>query len=144
MKDYVSTRDGNDPRGFAKALKLKDQVRTAVIVFTYRGMNPKEVPAEHMKWALQHPLDEQNYLSKEQRARIDGPTKAVRAFCMNCQGNDAAGVRECAAVNCPLWAFRMGHNPFYGKLAQGEVELTDAEVAQELEEDNADGDPETV
>lgn len=134
MREYITARDGSDGRSFAKAMKLKPQIKTAVLVMHYHGMNPKEVPAEDLRYAIQHPLDEQTFIGPEIRKRVDGPIKGIRAFCLNCQGNDNAGVRECAAVNCPLWAFRMGHNPYYGRLAAGEAELTDAEVEAEAEE----------
>lgn len=123
----------------AVALKLKEQIRTAVIYMNYRpmdtGMNPKDVPIKHIRWALQHPIVQPSVLSKEQRARVDSPIKGVRAFCMECQGNDTVGVRECASVNCPLWPFRMGTNAFYGKLTDAEAEMTDQQVIDEAEED---------
>lgn len=147
MKEYIAMRDGDDPLGFRKAYKLKDQLKTAVIMLAYRptdlgGANPKEVPVQYVRWCLQHPLSD-DFLSKEQRERIDSPIKGIRAFCMNCQGNDAAGVRQCASVNCPFWCFRMGTNVFSGRLGTSEAEMTDAEVEAEEEEFN-NADPETV
>ena len=42
------------------------------------------------------------------------PIKAIRAKCIDCCGGSPSEVRKCTAVNCPLWAMRMGKNPFYG------------------------------
>lgn len=45
----------------------------------------------------------------------ESPIKAIRAKCLDCSGANAAEVRKCVAVNCALWPFRMGRNPFWGK-----------------------------
>jgi hypothetical protein len=146
MAEYINVLAGDDPLAFKKALKLRDQLRTAVIYLNYRptdkGMNPKEVPVEHMRWAMMHPLQGGSFLTKEQGQRVDSPIKGIRAFCLNCQGNDNAGVRECAAINCQFWPFRMGTNVFFGRLAASEQEMTDEQVEQEEEEfENADQAP---
>jgi hypothetical protein len=47
--------------------------------------------------------------------RPESPIKAIRAKCVDCSGGSMAEARLCALTHCPLWAFRMGHNPFYGK-----------------------------
>lgn len=39
------------------------------------------------------------------------PVKAIRAFCMECVVWQETEVRECTALNCPLYPFRMGKNP---------------------------------
>jgi len=39
------------------------------------------------------------------------PLKAVRQYCLSCQGNDPAGVRECSDTYCFLWPYRMGKTP---------------------------------
>lgn len=35
-------------------------------------------------------------------------SKAIRLKCLDCCADQAAEVRKCPAVNCPLWRFRMG------------------------------------
>jgi hypothetical protein len=45
----------------------------------------------------------------------ESPIKAIRAKCVDCSGGSMAEARLCALTHCPLWAFRMGHNPFHGK-----------------------------
>jgi hypothetical protein len=47
------------------------------------------------------------------------PLKAIRAKCVDCSGGSVAEARRCAITHCVLWAFRMGHNPFYGKSQSG-------------------------
>jgi hypothetical protein len=38
--------------------------------------------------------------------------KIIRAKCMNCSGCALGEVRSCTFINCPLWPYRMGTNPF--------------------------------
>ena len=39
------------------------------------------------------------------------PLKAIRAKCLDCSGGSQAEVRNCDIEDCPLWPYRMGHNP---------------------------------
>ena len=39
------------------------------------------------------------------------PLKAIRAKCLDCVCGQAQEVRLCAITDCPLYEFRMGHNP---------------------------------
>jgi hypothetical protein len=40
------------------------------------------------------------------------PGKAIRAKCLDCCCYQPGEVKACPAETCPLWPFRMGHNPF--------------------------------
>ena len=39
------------------------------------------------------------------------PLKATRAKCVDCMGGNTAEVRRCPSEGCPLFPYRMGHNP---------------------------------
>ena len=39
------------------------------------------------------------------------PIKAIRAKCLDCCCGQANEVRLCEITSCPLYEFRMGHNP---------------------------------
>lgn len=39
------------------------------------------------------------------------PVKAIRAKCLDCCCGSAKEVRLCPVYDCPLYPFRMGHNP---------------------------------
>lgn len=39
------------------------------------------------------------------------PMKSIRAKCLDCMGGNAAEVRRCPSEGCPLYPYRMGHNP---------------------------------
>ncbi len=39
------------------------------------------------------------------------PLKAIRQKCLECSGSSYKGVRLCSLTNCPVYLYRMGHNP---------------------------------
>jgi hypothetical protein len=39
------------------------------------------------------------------------PLRAIRANCLECSGDNQAEVRLCVIPTCPLFPYRMGHNP---------------------------------
>lgn len=43
------------------------------------------------------------------------PIKAIRAKCIDCCCGDQTEVRKCVSMACPLWPYRMGHNPFHAR-----------------------------
>lgn len=40
------------------------------------------------------------------------PIKAIRRHCLRCMGGSAVAVAECVSVECALWPFRTGKNPY--------------------------------
>lgn len=60
---------------------------------------------------------------KAYRARIRNPQTAIRAFCVICQGGHVASVNDCAKLNCPLYPFREGKNPFTNRKGNPEALL---------------------
>lgn len=38
--------------------------------------------------------------------------RVIREKCMDCCAQQQVEVRKCTAVDCPLWPYRMGKNPF--------------------------------
>ena len=47
--------------------------------------------------------------------RAQNPLKALREKCIDCSCGDTSEVRKCVAVDCALWPYRMGTNPFRKK-----------------------------
>jgi len=39
------------------------------------------------------------------------PIRSIRRYCLQCHGGSRKQVRECCDEDCPLFTFRMGHNP---------------------------------
>lgn len=46
------------------------------------------------------------------------PLKAIRAKCLDCMAGQANEVKLCPSDDCPLYGFRMGHNPNRAGIAQ--------------------------
>ena len=44
-------------------------------------------------------------------AEILSPLKSIRAKCTDCMCGQLAEVRLCPCTDCPLYPYRMGHNP---------------------------------
>lgn len=53
---------------------------------------------------------------------IKNPVKAIRAFCLGCSGDSTAEVKSCPVVECPLFPFRMGKNPYRQRREMSEEE----------------------
>jgi len=58
------------------------------------------------------------------RQRIRSPLTAIRGYCVLCAGGPRAA-NNCDLITCPLYPFRTGKNPFYGKLKQADTEAVD-------------------
>jgi hypothetical protein len=64
--------------------------------------------------AMRSPFDPSNNSEVRYRNRVRNRATGITAMCVVCQGGIKA-VRECIDTSCPLWAFRLGGDPFYGK-----------------------------
>lgn len=53
-------------------------------------------------------------------AGIKSPLKAIRQFCIDCNGGSPYEVKNCTSPKCALYPFRFGKNPYLPKR-----ELTD-------------------
>lgn len=112
--------------------------RREIIRAVYRHVDPKEIPLADLKIIAHHTSN--NHMDTKYADKINGPVKAIRAYCINCQGGSASFVRNCTAAHCPLFPFRMGSNPFFGKIANSEVEVTEElDVADPITAINAPG-----
>ena len=40
------------------------------------------------------------------------PLKAIREKCIECAGGRAESLAKCNMINCPLWDYRFGTNPY--------------------------------
>lgn len=90
------------------------------------GSNPAYLSVETLR-GLGHP---------------ETPMKAIRAHCVAC-GGSYAEANKCTATGCPLWAFRMGRNPFHARSklrmdASGNEKPAAAATAQVSDSKNAD------
>lgn len=58
------------------------------------------------------------------------PMKAIRLKCLDCCGGSSKEVKTCGAKDCPLYAFRLGKNPYRQKREYTEEQR--AEMAERL------------
>lgn len=99
----------------------------------YVGVDAKEIPTKDLR-IISH-LSGDDPLNLKYADRIKSPTTGIRAFCINCQGGSVAGVRNCTAVSCPLYPFRMANNPFLGKLVNAEANAEDIEEPEDANQE---------
>lgn len=132
-----AARESGDAKRIVNAMMLKDTLKTVIIRMIYADDDPKMIPMKYLRHALMYPAQGEPFANRDQRKRVKNPTSAIRIKCMECQGQDNAGVRQCAAVNCFLWPFRMGGNPFFARMVGAEDELTQADTDREEAEEAA-------
>lgn len=63
---------------------------------------------------MRTPYDVRNTQEVRYRGRVKNRGTGITAMCVQCSGGRKA-VTECASTECPLWAFRFGTDPFYGR-----------------------------
>lgn len=39
------------------------------------------------------------------------PLQAIRKYCIDCYCGQSSLIKECSDIDCPLYRYRMGHNP---------------------------------
>ena len=44
--------------------------------------------------------------------RPTSPLMAIKVFCLECCGYERIEVKSCSALQCPLFEFRFGKNPY--------------------------------
>jgi hypothetical protein len=59
--------------------------------------------------------NENDQVEKRYRDRITSPLTAIRSFCVECKGGSPRQASLCSQMECPVWAFRLGQNAFYGR-----------------------------
>lgn len=83
-----------------------------------RGADPREIPLAVLA-ASGHPKRSATKciriymrdLELDRDSKVDRGLKRLRKMCLECAENES-DVRYCTIINCPLWAHRMGKNPF--------------------------------
>jgi len=57
-------------------------------------------------------IDAEHRIIAKYKKRINSPTSAIRAFCVECMGASIKSVADCTSKDCSLLEFRMGTNTF--------------------------------
>lgn len=55
------------------------------------------------------------------------PIKAIKQNCIECCCGDRNEVKLCPVTKCPLWPFRLGHNPYIKRTLTEEQKKAAAE-----------------
>jgi hypothetical protein len=93
---------------------------------------------------LSGPIDKTDYreVVRRYQEKVRNPRTAIRAKCVECSGGSLKEVQLCRVVDCALYPFRMGLNPFNKKtqrrLARESGGLFDDQT--EYDEDDEEGD----
>ena len=77
------------------------------------GRDPMTIHVETLRASGHGPREARRVIGALGDEPVDPTIKRLtelRRHCLSCAEN-AAEVRRCAIINCPLWAFRMGRNP---------------------------------
>ena len=73
------------------------------------------------------------YQPKKQKS----PVKAIREMCTECMGGRGTGqnysklIEECSSIDCPIYNFRFGKNPFHTQNLSEEERMRRANLARE-------------
>lgn len=75
----------------------------------FRGHDAGETEVKRAERLVDVKKDAPRYLNTFRRAYAGKSLRAaVNAHCIECMGFDAAAVRECSALACPLFQYRPG------------------------------------
>lgn len=61
---------------------------------------------------------------------LNNPVKAIRAKCLDCSCDSSEEVRNCPVIDCALYPFRFGKNPFITRTYTDEQRAKMAENAR--------------
>lgn len=91
-----------------------------------RQRHPKEVPFEELLAGIRHVQNTGKDAKIEEfyRQRVRSPLTAIRAF-MVLANDGPRKANDDESTSHPLWLFRHGKNPFYGKLRNENAEADD-------------------
>ena len=60
------------------------------------------------------------------------PLQAMRAKCLDCSSHKPKEVRECPAISCAIYPYRLGHNPSRKGVGPGSVIKDQENAVQSL------------
>ena len=63
-----------------------------------------EKRARRLQWLVDNAPSKRSVFERAYAGR--SMRAGITAFCLDCQGVDVAGIRDCTADACPLWSYR--------------------------------------
>jgi len=91
-------------KAIQRAAKKAKETGKPVVV----AKQKKEKPAPRQRISGKEAMEELRNVESD----LTSPLPAIRAKCLDCCGGMYSEVTLCTAKQCPLWAFRLGKNPF--------------------------------
>lgn len=136
----VDLDEANEKKDYEKVIELEEKTRRMELRLLYQGKNPKEIPLAALR-EMAAPTSNEDSMTAAAKKRIKNPATAIRAFCMYCMSGQSAEIRRCIAIDCTLWPFRMGQNPFFGKVLPPveDIKFEDDDEVPVEEETGAEG-----
>ena len=129
----------NQAQDWNAVLDLEPEIDKIAKHLKYLGRHPKSIPIAELQELPRNSAEDTT--EAQFRDRITNPASAVRAFCVMCMGGNVTYVRDCEAVGCPLWPFRTGKNPLFGKVlppVDFDATIDPTEPPEEDAEDESD------
>ena len=132
---YESARLSESVIQKTKITRRIDQLEAQL---SFHGANPKKLPFKELREHIRTP--DSDPMTNKYKGKIRNRATGIRAYCIQCQGGEVVGVKQCPAVTCPLHPFRMGADPFRGwELPKAaEIEIEDDDIAEFEEGDDDD------
>jgi hypothetical protein len=106
--------DGIIRRVFGEKASAQQVRRIGPIAIDCKELPDAGFTIEDRVTAMRTPYDPKNTQEIRYRNRVRNRATAITAMCITCQGGRKA-VTECLDTQCPLWPFRFGGDPFFGK-----------------------------
>lgn len=109
-------------------------LRRMAAAIIHGGKHPKDVPIPDLIYmirgcpSLVNIGTTETSIKQKSVDRVKGPLTAIRAYCIDCMGGSTTMVRDCTDNRCAHWPFRMGNNPFFGKIADADAEVSEDEI----------------
>ncbi len=113
LPDKVSLKGKMTPSGYKPENHEWIDVLTEVVGGKRCGKNPLAIPCEVLTAAGHGPRRTNQIISAMGDIKIQPDIiryTQLRQHCLQCAEN-AAEVRRCAVINCPMWPYRTGSNP---------------------------------
>jgi hypothetical protein len=112
-KELESLYEKLDSAKGIESIKLSERVSIIEKCLEWQGADPRILKKQELRQVITSPT----YSSQTEdasRKRIKNPKTAIRAYCLWCMGGESISVKNCESLNCPLWSFREGNDPFRG------------------------------
>ena len=109
----VAMRGQMTPSGYLPENHEWRDTLTEVVSGRRQGKDPMSLPTAILTAAGHGPRRTRDVVAALGDVPLNCEVRAhkdLRGHCLGCQEN-AAEVRRCTIINCPLWPYRMGRNP---------------------------------